>query len=159
MVENPCPGRNGFTLLELLFVTVLAVTTMAIAFQSYARYIETTSSRRAAKLFALDLSVARSTAIRERQPVVIRFDESNLAYEVETGSGRDVTSREYGEDQDLRLSELDLAFPGDSVVFNGRGVADLSGIATTLGEATFRAGTSAWVVSFNSLGASRVREY
>ena len=69
-------SRAGFTILELLVVMALVVITLAITQQTYGLYQERTATRRAAKLFGLDLSLARSAAVQERRKVVIRFDEA-----------------------------------------------------------------------------------
>jgi len=154
----PDPVGNGFTLLEVLFVAVLGIITLGIAAQSYVGYVERTAAEHGAKIFARDLSMARSTAARRRQEVVVRFDESALSYEIETESGVVVARRSYGDGDDISLSSVDLEMPGDSVVFDARGIADLSGLAATLAEAHFRAGQRTFTVHFNSLGGARVDE-
>lgn len=152
----PVPGAGGFTILEVLFVTVLALLTLGIAAQSYAFYVERTAAQHAAKIFARDLSLARATAVQRRESVVVRFDEPNLTYEVETGSGVSVVERSHDRDSDAPLSSVDLEMSGDSVVFDARGVADLSGVGGSLAEASFQAGGTTYTVFFNSLGGSRV---
>jgi hypothetical protein len=49
-----------------------------------------------------------------------------------------------------------LALPGDSLVFDARGMADLSGAGGPLGTATFSSGAMTYTVSFNSMGASKL---
>lgn len=134
----------------------LVVITLAITQQTYGLYQERTATRRAAKLFGLDLSLARSAAVQERRNVVIRFDEAAREYEVI--SNRRIMRRDFGNDSEVPLESIDLEMPGDSIVFNARGVADLSGIAGSLGRAVFEVGGSAFAVSFNALGASKVGE-
>ncbi|NIP58121.1 MAG: prepilin-type N-terminal cleavage/methylation domain-containing protein [Gemmatimonadetes bacterium] len=161
-VSRPGTGRTGrswragFTILELLVVMALVVITLAITQQTYGLYQERTATRRAAKLFGLDLSLARSAAVQGRMNVVIRFDEAAREYEVI--SNRRIMRRDFGDDSDVPLESIDLELPGDSVVFDARGVADLSGIAGSLGRATFEVGGSSYAVSFNALGASKVGE-
>lgn len=148
--------ERGFTLLEVLFVLLIVVVTMAVASHSYAKYLERTSSERAAKVFARDLSVARTAAIQERADVVVRFSPSERRYVVETATGRRVVTRSYDEEGETVLSEIGIDLPGDSVVFDPRGIADLSEVDGAVGTATFRAGGSTFTVSFNGMGASRV---
>lgn len=148
--------RAGFTLLEILFVLMIVVVTMAVASHTYASYLERTVSERAAKIFARDLSLARTSAIQERESVVVRFTTSERRYAVETEGGRRIVSRTYDDDAEAVLSEMGIDLPGDSVVFDGRGIADLSGVDGSVGTATFRAGGSTHTVSFNGMGTSKV---
>lgn len=148
--------RDGFTILELLIVMTLVAITLAITQQIYDGYQERTATRRAARLFGLDLSLARSAAVQGRRNAVIRFDEAARTYEVR--SNRLLTRRGFDAGSDIPLESIDLEMPGDSVVFDARGMADLGGVPGTLGRAVFRAGGTAFAVSFNALGASRVGE-
>lgn len=156
------PSRSdrcgGFTILEVLVVTMLAVITLGVAARVYADYVERTSTRRAARIFARDLTLARLSAIQSREAVTVRFEEPERSYVVRRSSGGEVVRRRYDGRDEMTLSAIDLQMPGDSVVFNGRGVADLSGVSGSLGTALFRIGGRAWSVSFNSMGASRVQE-
>ena len=65
-------------------------------------------------------------------------------------------NREFEAGQDIRLDALDLQMSGDSLVFDARGVVDLSGAGSSLGVARFTAGEMEYDVSFNSMRASRV---
>lgn len=156
---SPGPSSaRGFTLLEVLFVVMIAVITLGVASQVYADYTERTATRNVARIFSRDLTLARMNAVQTRESVIIRFDEPARNYVVVRASGQEVTTRSYGADADVTLSEIDLEMPGDSVVFNGRGVADLSAVTGSLGTATFRIGSETYLVSFNSMGASRVTD-
>jgi prepilin-type N-terminal cleavage/methylation domain-containing protein len=152
-------GRRGFTLLELTIVLVLAGLTLGFAGLTFSGYFERSSARRAAQVFARDLSMARSAAVRAKQSVVIRFYESSRWYQVVAqSSGTELVRRRFGVNADVDLSAINLKFRGDTVVFSARGVVDLSNIegSGTLGEASFAAGAIRYTVSFNSLGASKV---
>jgi Tfp pilus assembly protein FimT len=140
-------------------VLVLASITLGFAGMTFSGYFQRSSARRAAQVFAGDLAMARSAAVRAKQPFVIRFDESNRWYQVVAqSSGTELVRRRFGVNADVELSAIDLKFRGDTVVFSARGVADLSNIhgSGTLGEASFAAGATRYTVSFNSLGASKV---
>jgi hypothetical protein len=113
----------------------------------------------AAEVFARDLKMARSAAVRAKQRVVVRFYESSRWYQVVAqASSTELVRRRFGVNADVDLSAINLKFKGDTLVFDARGVADLSKVdgGLTLGEASFRAGTIQYTVSFNSLGASKV---
>ncbi len=156
---RPVAAPGGFSLLELMVVLVLVAILLAVAATRFTEWRDRSSARRAAQVFARDLTVARSSAAREQDAVVVRFYESGRWYTVTTGSGREMARRRFGPDGDVYLSAIDLQTPGDSLVFDARGVADLSGIVGSLGEALFTAGDVTYEVDFNSLGSSRVNEH
>lgn len=154
-------AARGFTLLELVVVLVLAGLVLGFAGLTFGGYFQRSSARRAAQVFARDLTLARSSAVRARERVVIRFYESSRWYEiVAMDSDTEITRRRFGVNADVDLSAIDLRFEGDTVVFDARGVADLSGIqgSGSLGEAWFTSGTTEYSVYFNSMGASKVEE-
>ena len=146
-------------MLELMIVLTLAGITMAFAMVSFSGYFQRSSAKGAAQLFARDLTLARATAVRTQQAVVIRFYESSRWYVVETiESGTELVRRRFGANADIDLSAIDLQFAGDSVTFDQHGIADLSGASGSLGIARFSLGAIAYDVSFNSMGASKVEE-
>ena len=150
-------GAGGFTLIELVIVISISALLLTFAGLSFSGYFQRTSARRAAQIFALDLTAARSYAMRSREAVVIRFSESTLWYEVETQTtATEVARRRFGTNADIDLSAVALDFVGDSVVFSSGGIADLSGASGTLGTATFSSGAITYTVSFNSMGASKI---
>jgi prepilin-type N-terminal cleavage/methylation domain-containing protein len=150
-------GRGGFTLLEMLTVLTVTGVMMALAALTFTGYFHRSSARRAAQLFAQDLTAARAYALRAREPVVIRFYESSLWYEVETQStATEIARRRFGVNADIDLSQVTLDLSGDSVVFSARGIADLSDALGPLGSAAFSSGAATYTVTFNSLGASKV---
>ena len=151
------PGRSGFTLLELTIVLLLSAFTIAYAGLTFSGYFQRTSAQRAALVFAQDLKKARADALRSRQAVVIRFDETNLWYEVvEEDSGTQIVKRRFGDNAEIALSAIDLYMRGDSVALNSRGVVSLSNAYGGVGQARFTMGGTRYVVYFNGLGASKV---
>lgn len=155
------PALRGFTLLELTIVLVLAALTLGFAGLTFSDYFQTSTARHAGQIFARDLSLARSTALRSRETVVVRFDESSRWYQVAVqSSGREIVRRRFGANADIALSGVDLRTAGDSLVVSPRGILDLSGIvgSGSLGEARFSSGATEYSVYFNSMGASKVEE-
>ena len=149
--------RSGFTLIEM--IVVLAITAIGLTFAgvAFSSYFQRVSAERAAQVFAQDLTLARDWAVRSREPVVIRFYEAGLWYEVEAqSSATEVARRRFGVNADIDLTGVTLDMSGDSVVFNTRGIADLSGAGGPLGTATFSSGPVTYTVSFNSMGASKI---
>ena len=149
---------RGFTLIELLAVLTLSAVTMGLAVTTLTRYFARSTARHAAQLFTQDLSQARQLAVRGQTPVVLRFFESSLRYEVATLDGAtELVQRGFSSEDGLELSEIALDLAGDTLLFDRRGFADLSGASGTLGVARFVAGSTEYRVSFNALGASRVQ--
>jgi len=149
--------RGGFTLLELVIVVSVAAIGLTYATLAFGGYFQRVNAERAAQVFAQDLTLARNSAVRARERVVIRFFEVGLWYEVEAQTtGTTLATRRFGTNADIDLTGVALALPGDSVVFDVRGMADLSGAGGPLGTATFSSGAMTYTVSFNSMGASKL---
>lgn len=148
--------RRGMTLVEVLVAMTLALVTLTTALTVFSGYLGRTTAQRAAQVFARDLALARSSAVRSREWVFVTFDEVALTYTVRTATGDTVVSRGFGGSSEVRLDSIDLEIIGDSVGFDAKGVADLSGAGGPLGFARFAAGGFVYLVSFNSMGASRV---
>lgn len=149
--------RAGFTLLELIVVLMISAVGLTYAALTFNGYFQRVAAERAAQVFAQDLTLARNWAVRTREPVVIRFYETGLWYEVETqSSATEVARRRFGVNADIDLGSVTLDSAGDSLVFDQRGIADLSGFGGPLGTATFSSGAVTYTVSFNSMGASKI---
>jgi prepilin-type N-terminal cleavage/methylation domain-containing protein len=154
---RPLGERRGYTLLELVVVLVVISVVTTFGILQFSGYFQRTAAQRAAQVFARDLTLARGWATRGRRSVVIRFYESSMRYEVvEQVTGTQVAVRRFGTNADIDLSAVAFAFAGDTVVFDRRGTADLSGASGPLGEATFSSGAVTYRVSFNSMGASKI---
>ena len=150
-------GQRGFTLIEISVVLVISAVILTIGGLTFSGYFQRNSARRAAQVFALDLTAARSFAVRSQESVVIRFYEVSLWYEVVGQSTvTEISRRRFGVNADIDLSAVALDMPGDSVVFNSRGIADMSGAPGSLGKATFSSGATTYTVSFNGMGASKI---
>lgn len=148
---------GGFTLIELTVVVAISAIILTLGGLAYSGYSQRNSARRAAQVFAQDLTAARSFAMRSQETVVIRFYEGNLWYEVETQStATEIARRRFGVNADIDLSGVALDMTGDSLVFNSRGMADMSGAGGSLGTASFSSGAITYTVSFNGMGASKI---
>jgi len=153
-------GRHGgFTLIELIVVLGVSAVTITLGALSLSGYAQRSAARNAARVFAQDLVAARGFAVRGQESVVVRFYESTLWYEVAApSSGTRIARRRFGDDAELKLSALSLDTSGDSLVFDPRGLADMSGAGGPLGTATFSSGAARYTVSFNGMGASKIDE-
>ena len=147
---------KGFSLLEILVVLVLMIIFVGTTNLVFAAYQERTAARQAATLFGRDLTLARSVALRGRERVTIRFNEPSQEYQVLRASGDTLLTRRYSDGSDVQLTQINLDLPGDSLCFDSRGIADLSGAEGSLGVAIFVYRGASYTLSFNSMGASRV---
>jgi prepilin-type N-terminal cleavage/methylation domain-containing protein len=148
--------QSGFTVVELLVTLILFTIAMALGSSVFSGYQSRTAAQRAAQVFAMDLSLARTSAVRGREVVIVDFDEAGGSYVIRLESGDTILRREFGRDDDIPLDSLNLQLTGDSLAFDSRGVGDLSGSASPLGTASFAAGANIYDVSFNVMGASKV---
>lgn len=138
---------------------LLSALTLGYAGLTFSGYFQRTSAQRAALVFARDLTLARAAAMRARESVVIRFNETDRWYSMtEVGSGTELVRRRFGENADIALGAIDLHMKGDTLALTSRGVVDLSNAYGSLGEARFSAGATQYTVYFNSLGASKVQK-
>ncbi len=153
--EDP-PAQLGFTVIEMLVSLILFTTAMALTSIVFVGYQSRTAAQRAAQVFAMDLSYARTSAVRRRERVIVDFDVGSVSYVIRSEAGDTLLSREFGRDDEIPLDWLDLNLTGDSLVFDTRGVGDLSGAGSSLGLASFAAGEAIYDVSFNVMGASKV---
>lgn len=153
--EDPS-SRLGFTVVELLVSLILFTIAMSLGSTVFSGYQSRTAAHRAAQVFAMDLSLARTSAVRGREVVIVDFDEAGVSYVIRLESGDTILKRGFGRGDDIPLDSLNLQLTGDSVAFDARGVGDLSGSAFPLGTASFAAGANVYDVFFNVMGASRV---
>lgn len=154
---RPRRPSRGFTLLELIVVLTVGAVVVTMGTLAFSAYYHRDSARRAAQVFAQDLVAARSYAIRSQERVVIRFYETTLWYEVATqATSTEIARRRFGANADIDLSAATLDLAGDSLVFDRRGTADMSGAGGSLGTATFSSGAMTYTVSFNGMGASKI---
>lgn len=150
-------GSRGFTLIELTVVVMIGSIIITLAGLSFSGYFQRNSARRAAQVFAQDLTAARSFAVRSQEAVVIRFFETGLWYEVESQTtATEIARRRFGTNADISLSGVNLGMAGDSLVFSPRGIVDMSGAGGSLGTASFSSGAVTYTVSFNGMGASKI---
>ncbi|MFH1762621.1 MAG: prepilin-type N-terminal cleavage/methylation domain-containing protein [Gemmatimonadota bacterium] len=147
---------RGFSLVEVLVVLLLFAVMLGFAAETFNGYLKRTTARRAAEIFVQDLNVTRNAALRSRRMAVLAFDETGLNYLIRMESGDTVLLRAFGKGAEIALSALDLEVSGDTLVFDSRGQADLTGAVGPLGRAVFSAGSRSYAVSFNSMGVSRI---
>lgn len=144
-------SQGGFTLVELLIVLSIVSLSLLIANNSYIAFRESSTLNRAARVIAADVGLARSYAIRNRTAVALVADEGSASYVVRDASGTVYLNRAFDVSSEMLLETLDVKLPGDSLVFNSRGMLSL-GSATV---EVIRSGGSRQV-EFNAVGRWRI---
>lgn len=149
---------RGYTLIEMLVVLTIVGIGLALATTVFDGFLGRASARNAAKVFRQDLTVARTFAARTRRPTVIRFDETELTYRVESSNGTVLAARDFGGGGEIGLAAMDLDQDGDTLTFDRTGGALLTVSHDGLGRAVFMTATDTFHVYFNAMGASRLEE-
>ncbi|MEX2527683.1 MAG: prepilin-type N-terminal cleavage/methylation domain-containing protein [Gemmatimonadota bacterium] len=155
-VSGRCTARQGVTLVELLVVMSIVAITLTLGIQAYSSYSDQNAAQRAGEMFTRDLGVTRSTAVRERQSVSLCLQVDSMRYEIVTAAGRSVAIRHFGEGSPHRLSGMELNLTGECVIFDRRGLADLTGASGAVGTLELRSNSATSLVTFNAMGVTRV---
>lgn len=150
-------GTGGFTLIELVIVLMLVAVFLGMVVQAFGRYNRERSAQQAAYLLSRDIRLARAAAVRSRTPVSLVMDAAARAYEVRDTTGQRIVHRSFAYG-DLQVQAMSLELDGDSVTFDEQGVADLSGVAGAVAQATVSSPGTTWVVRFNATGSSSIEE-
>jgi Tfp pilus assembly protein FimT len=140
--------------MAVVLVVISVLTGVSVV--GFGEYSRRTASRRAAEVFVRDLVIARATAVAERFPVSIVFDETASRYQVRKSGGEVLISRDFSLGGEIQLSSIDLEVDSDSVVFNERGILNFSSLPGSLAVARFQAGDRTYRVSFNATGTAEV---
>jgi len=128
-------NTRGFTLAEMIMTLSMASIVLAIVVRPAASFVDHTHANRAAIVVAGDLDLARSTAVRQREPVRIAFDSLTTTYTISTrGSGTVLKQRVLGVASDYKLTTVRFS-PASIDVFPS-GVSS-SALSVTLGGAGF----------------------
>lgn len=97
MVSSPVTLRRGFTLIEVLVVTILVGITLGFAAPSVGRALAEQRLQRAATVIAADMRLAPSLAARQKAPVRMVIDQTNRSYTIiDRSSGTTIVTRRLG---------------------------------------------------------------
>jgi len=89
--KNLGSNQRGFTLLEVIMVSILILILCGIAFQAFNRMSINTNLRTAARDIASDFQLARQRAMAENTILTITFDPGNHTYTVPQRGGGTLT--------------------------------------------------------------------
>lgn len=128
-------ARRGFTLAEMMITLSVASIVLSIVARPATTYVNRTHANRAAIVLAADLDVARSTAVRQREPVRIAFDSLTMTYTISTrNSGTVLKQRALGASSDYKLTTVRFSPAAIDVFPSGISSAALT---VTLGGSGF----------------------
>lgn len=122
-------NERGFTLVELLIVLSIVSLSVLIANSSYSTFRESSTLNRAGRVVAADVGLARSQAIRTRSSVALVATEATRSYVIRDGAGTVYLTRMFDNSSEMPLGLLNVQMPGDSIVFNSRGMMAVLGTA------------------------------
>jgi hypothetical protein len=113
--------RPAVTLLELLCAVVVTGLLLGGGHAVWDRYMRAQRANQVADLIRWEVTVARSFAMRTGRPMTLGFDERTRTVTLRDGSAvrRTVT---LGDAARFRVDRIDIAIPGDSLVFSPRGL-------------------------------------
>ena len=138
----------GITLPELMIGIVVMSIATAFALTGYEQYRESAATSRAVRVISADVALARSLAIRAREPVSLVARENLRRYVIRDTSGALFQRRDFGTGAEIELTGIDVATTGDSLTFDSRGVLITGG--TPRVDAIRHGRTRS--VTFNALG-------
>ncbi|HSJ26102.1 MAG TPA: GspH/FimT family pseudopilin [Longimicrobiales bacterium] len=145
-------SRDGFTIIELLIVILLAGIVAGIAIPQVGRAVAKNRLDRAASVVSADLKLAYSMAARQRQPVRVEVDSVGRRMVVRNaGSPATVFSeRNMGDGSELAVQRMVSHTTSQVLVYP-------SGLASGPLEIELRAGGSTRSVTMSRAGQIRVR--
>ena len=151
--------QAGFTLLELVFVLLIAAVVLSMTFVSFSAFSQRTAARGAAQIFSADLRQARALSTRSRAGVTLHFEEDSTLYRMVTDGGDTITARYFDGRGEFRVDSLELDLKGDTLRFEGTGAVDFATMRITVADAYFYSGDRTYRVRFNSTGSAEVAPY
>jgi Tfp pilus assembly protein FimT len=97
-LNSPCSGiRPGFTLIEVLIVTLIVMVALGVATPSVRRSLDQMRIDRAVTVVSADLRLGPSMAARQRRPVRLELDTLARTYTLsDRNSGAILLSRSLG---------------------------------------------------------------
>lgn len=106
----PTPPCRGFTLVEMVVVSVLLVVLLSVAVPSLQAAVARVRLEGVVNELGGDLQYARAEAVRRREAVALQVDAAGAAYTVQAGN---LALKAVALPADITLS------PGGEVVFDG----------------------------------------
>ena len=141
---------RGFTLAETLVALAVSAVALRMVSRPASTYLARSRSARAASTLAGDIDLARSTAVRLRQPVRLAWDASTSTYTISArNAGTSYKRVSLGAASDYKLPAV--SFSAATVDFYPGGTAS-SSLSVSLGS-----GTATRTVTVSRVGLVRVR--
>ena len=140
---------RGFTLIEMLVAVAVAAIAMRMVMRPAATYLTRRRTRNAASVVAGDIDLARSIAVRQRQPVRMTFTAGSTQYTLgDRASSTTYKTVALGTTSDYRIPAVQ--FSPATVDFYP------SGVASSALTVTLTAGGSTRTVTLTRVGLIRI---
>jgi len=136
-------GNDGFTLLELIVVLVIAGLSAAVVFFSIGRLHEKTLFNQDARKVYQTLRKARGMALAEKRDVIVSVDERTGGYGIGFNEGEVFSTQGVGRGTEITGTDVVFYSKGNSsggviVLRNGKGQGYSIEVSKVLGTASIK---------------------
>lgn len=171
--------EHGFTLIELITAMVILSIITATALPNFSNWRNNYQIRAESNRVHMDLRLARMTAIKNNNDVVVTFLPASQTYSILNDTNNNGTA-DTGESLNSRALENNVQFgfsggsitdmdnnsvtetvkmgPSDIVVFDARGQASVSGVLFLINKYHFSAGSNDQLRGINVIQATGAAE-
>lgn len=134
---NPTKDFHGFTVIELLVTTGVALIVLGVAIPSFLTWLPSVRLSSAARQVASDLQVARMRAIAQNASNTVTFDATTGVYTFSLSN---------------ETRDIDQLYPGISISSNGNPAFTSRGTATSAVTITLSNGSQTKLVCVKTVG-------
>jgi len=106
--EVPAAVRRGFTMIEMLLVVLIVAIMSSIALSNFTRLVDQARIDRAANTLSYDLQMAFALVGRNRKPVRITWDSTNVRFNITDRSDTLFRTRPMGPTSEFKLRQGDF---------------------------------------------------
>ena len=107
--EVPPAIRRGFTMLEMLLVVLIIAILASIGLSNFTRLVDQARIDRAATTLSYDLQMAFALVGRNRKPVRITWDSTNVRFNITDRSDTLFRTRPMGPTSEFKLRQGDFS--------------------------------------------------
>jgi len=104
----PAAVRRGFTMIEMLLVVLIVAILASIGLSNFTRLVDQARIDRAATTLSYDLQMAFALVGRNRKPVRITWDSTNVRFNITDRSDTLFRTRPMGPTSEFKLRQTDF---------------------------------------------------